>query len=73
MQDQLLLWEEETRRVVSEPAMHYCKFEDEDLFWASFNTAQGHGSVLWRKTDGALEERFFIIKRSGEWGEGDRG
>ena len=67
MQDQLNLWQEETRRVVSESATCYCNFEDEELYVASLHTATGHGSVLWYSPDGTkLSDKAIVIRRSGE-------
>eukprot|EP00879_Flechtneria_rotunda_P023323 GHRR01024672.1.p1 GENE.GHRR01024672.1~~GHRR01024672.1.p1 ORF type:complete len:306 (+),score=114.27 GHRR01024672.1:880-1797(+) len=61
VQEQLVLWETETRRVVSEAATLYNKFEDDELFLASSTHAQSLGLMLW--VDNIT--RSFAIKRLG--------
>lgn len=61
-----MLWEEESRRVVAEPATIYTDFDDEDLWASSVATAQGHGTILNVVAEGPLRHRALVIRRSGE-------
>lgn len=69
VQAQLVLWEDETRRVQQQQATYYAKFEDHELFNATLHTAQGHNTVLWYKQDPNPEASFIVIKRNGEGGD----
>lgn len=64
VQEQLGLWEDETRRVVSESATCYSNFDDEELFRVSLATAISHETILWSN----VQDRLIIIRRSGEGG-----
>lgn len=61
VQEQLGLWEDETRRVVSESATCYSNFDDEELFRVSLATAISHETILWSN----VQDRLIIIRRSG--------
>uniref|UniRef100_A0A383W7J1 RNA polymerase II transcription factor B subunit 2 n=1 Tax=Tetradesmus obliquus TaxID=3088 RepID=A0A383W7J1_TETOB len=61
VQEQLVLWESETRRVVAEPATLYSAFEDDDLFLAASHHAGQLGVRLWADNS----QRQFAIKRLG--------
>jgi hypothetical protein len=62
VQEQLVLWESETRRVQAESAALYSNFEDDDLFLAACNHAGQLGVRLWADNS----QRQFAIKRLGE-------
>jgi Transcription factor Tfb2 (p52) C-terminal domain len=62
VQDQLLLWEGESRRVVAEPAVLYSAFEDSELYEAAAGHADNLGVLLW--SDAA--QRALAVKRVGE-------
>lgn len=66
VQEQLVLWEGETRRVVAEAAYLYTNFEDDELFYASSSHAQNSNCCLW--IDHA--QRMFAISRPGGGGQG---
>jgi hypothetical protein len=62
VQEQLVLWESETRRVQAESATLYSNFEDDELFLAASNHAAQLGVRLWADNS----QRQFAIKRLGE-------
>jgi hypothetical protein len=59
---QLVLWESETQRVMSNPATLYSNFEDDDLFEASSSHAQSLGVMLWVDNS----QRMFAVQRLGK-------
>lgn len=61
VQEQLMLWESETRRVTSEASYLYTNFEDQELFIASSNHAQSLGVLLWVDN----QQWLLAIKRQG--------
>lgn len=69
VQDQFKLWQDETRRVVSESATCYSQFDDEELYRVSLATAVGHKTILWHNSDGPnVKEWVIVVRRSGEGG-----
>ncbi|KAF6260454.1 Tfb2-domain-containing protein [Scenedesmus sp. NREL 46B-D3] len=61
VQEQLVLWEGETRRVQAQSATLYSSFEDDELFLAASNHAAQLGVRLWADNS----QRQFAIKRLG--------
>ena len=48
MTEQITLWQNELRRLSACPAMLYDRFESEDLYRGTADTAERQGLLLWR-------------------------
>lgn len=67
VQDQLNLWQAETQRVQTQEITYYSKFEDDDLFRATYNAAKGYDTVLSFKHEPTNPEAsYIVIRRSGK-------
>lgn len=57
-----MLWESETRRVMSDAAYLYSNFEDPELYLASISNAQSLGILLWADN----HQQLLAIRHGGE-------